>query len=129
MRLEIVDGLYAMVRLAPDAPVPSWATDAHDRFLSITRTDCELSIVCRESAVPPAIAAQRGWRCLRVAGNLPFDLVGVAAAITAPLAAAGIALLLIATYETDYLFVAQPGFASACDALEAAGHEVVARNA
>jgi hypothetical protein len=61
--------------------------------------------VCATEAVPGATTAERGWACLRVRGKLDFDQTGIAAALTAPLAEAGIPVLLIATHDTDHLFV------------------------
>jgi hypothetical protein len=51
-------------------------------------------------------------------------LTGVAAALTAPLAAAEISVLVVGTYDTDYLFVREEALARAVAALEAAGHRV-----
>jgi hypothetical protein len=45
-------GTYAVCRLAPDASIPAWA--AAGPFISITRSERELSIVCPEPDVPPA---------------------------------------------------------------------------
>ena len=55
---------------------------------------------------------------------MPFDTIGVAAALATPLAAAGISLLLVSTHDTDYLLVKQESFAAARNALVAAGHTV-----
>jgi hypothetical protein len=48
----------------------------------------------------------------------------VAAALTVPLAAAGVSVLPVGTYDTDYLFVREEALARAVAALEAAGHVV-----
>ena len=95
-------GLYAVCRLGADAPLPEWA---QGEFVSITRTDEELSIICDERFVPADVRAERGWACLKVLGPIPFETVGVAAAITAPLAEAGITVLMVGTFDTDYVLV------------------------
>jgi len=120
MRIGILPQRYAVCRLDPHEPIPGWADG--DGFVSITRTPAELSIVCPESRVPDGVRAERGYRCLGVEGPLPFELTGVAASLTAPLAAAGISLLLIATYDTDYLLVREELLDRAIDALRDAGH-------
>jgi hypothetical protein len=120
--LAVVGGAYAVCRLSADAPIPGWATAG--RFCSITRTADELSVVCLGDAVPGGVACERGWRCLRVAGTLPFATVGVLAALTAPLAAAGIPLFAISTFDTDYLLVKDGDFGRAVAVLERAGHVV-----
>jgi uncharacterized protein len=115
--LRLLPGRFAVCRLPPDAPAP-------ERFWSLTRTDDELSVICAEDAVPDGATVRRGWRALQVAGPLDFALTGVAAALTTPLAAAGVSVLPVATYDTDYLFVEDISLARAVAALEAAGHRV-----
>ena len=122
MRIGILPGRHAVCRLDPAEAIPSWADG--DGFVSITRTSGELSIVCEESRVPDDVRAERGYRCLGVKGPIPFELTGVAASLAAPLAAAGISLLLIATYDTDYLLVREELLEQATAALRAAGHAV-----
>jgi hypothetical protein len=61
---------------------------------------------------------------MRVEGPMPFDMVGIAAAITAPIAAANISLLLVGTFDTDYLLVKADAFTRAIDALKAAGIDI-----
>jgi hypothetical protein len=91
---------------------------------SVTRTPDELSVVCDASAVPDDVRCERGWRCLRVAGAMPFTLVGVLASLTAPIAAAGVGVFALSTFDTDYLLVKESDFARAVEALRTAGHTV-----
>lgn len=121
LRLRILGGRYAVARLAADEAVPGWASGA---FVSVTRTEEELSIVCSEESVPLTVRAERGWRCLAVAGPVPFDAVGVAASMARPLAAAGISLFLVSTFDTDYVLVKEDALPRAVEALGAAGHAV-----
>ena len=105
------------------APWPAWARGS---FVSVTATDDELSVVCAADAVPPDLQADRGWRVLKIVGPFAFTTVGVLASLAAPLAQAGISLLAIATYDTDYLLVKSESLAAAVAALRAAGHSQVA---
>jgi uncharacterized protein len=117
VRLSLLPDVFAVCKLPPDAPTP-------ERFWSVTRTDDELSVICLAADVPPGAEVQAGWRGLQVAGPLDFGLTGIAAALTAPLAAAEISVLPVATYDTDYLFVRSEALAGALAALRAAGHTV-----
>jgi hypothetical protein len=121
MRLTLLPSRYAVCRLAPNAGVPSWPSGA---FLSITRTADELSIVCAEESVPPDVKTERGWRCLALEGPIPFDAIGVAAAITAALAAAGVSIFFVSTYDTDYVLVPGRSLDSAIAALRAAAFDL-----
>ncbi len=121
MRLSILAAPVAVCRLASDAPVPSWARGA---FTSITRTADELSIVCDDDAVPEDVRAERNWRALKLEGPIPFEMTGVASALLAPLARAGISIFLVSTYDTDYLLLKSETFARAVEVLRGAGYEV-----
>lgn len=120
LSLTVVKGSFAVCKLDNDAPFPAWAT-AGD-LSSITRTADELSIVCPQSAVPDDIQCERGWRCVRVAGAVPFSVVGVLASLVTPLAEAGISVFTISTFDTDYLLVKEEAFEKALGALRRAGH-------
>lgn len=113
---------FAICRLGPHASIPTWATEL--AFFSITRTSDELSVVCRQDAVPVDIRCERGWRCWRVAGTMPFSLVGILSSLTTPLAEAGIGVFAISTFDTDYLLVNELDFEKAVDVLQKVGHIV-----
>ena len=121
LTLDVLPERFAVVRLAADAAVPEWAQGA-GALVSVTRTADELSIVCPEAAVPTDLPAQRGFRGLRVRGPLDFSVVGVLASLAGPLAAAGVSLFALSTYDTDYLLVRAADLERAVAALAGAGH-------
>jgi hypothetical protein len=123
VELIVLEETLALARLAADAPVPGWV--AGRDFLAVVRTPRELSIVCRDDAVPAAHAeVERGFRALAVAGTLDFALTGIVASLAAPLAAAGISIFGISTYDTDHILVREDRLAEAKAVLTAAGHTV-----
>ena len=122
LSLLLLDGTFAICRLDCNAPIPPWASAGH--FFSITRTTDELSVVGRQDAVPEGVVCERGWRCLRVVGTVPFSVVGVLASLTAPLAEAGVSLFAVSTFDTDYLLVKEEDLTVALDALRRRGHAV-----
>src|SRR6185369_12276302 len=117
-RLILLPDSCAVCRLPPDADVPAWPAGG---LVSVTRTAEELSVVCREDAVPAGVRHEGGWRCLRVAGTLDFGLVGVLAALLGPLAAAGVSVFVVSTFDTDYVLVRGRQLPEALAALTAAG--------
>lgn len=121
MKLLLIPHTFAICRLAGDAPIPPWATGT---FVSVTRTTDELSIVCPQGRVPDDVKAERGWRCLRVAGTLGFTEVGVLSALAGPLAGAGIPIFVVSTFDTDYLMIKNEDLSKAATALREAGHDV-----
>ena len=122
MKLELLDGRYAVVRLDAGEPLPGWATGGP--FVSLTRTEAELSVVCPEQAVPAGAQAEPGWRCLRVAGPLGFGMTGILASLAGPLASSGVSIFVVSTYDTDYLLVQERDLDRGADALTRAGHVV-----
>ncbi|HEV7920473.1 MAG TPA: ACT domain-containing protein [Thermoanaerobaculia bacterium] len=120
MRLRHIAGRYAVCRLHPQDAIPPWADG--EGFVSISRTAEELSIICDEGRVPDGVQAERSWRCLAAEGPIAFSVTGVAASLTGALAAHGINVFLVATYDTDYLLVKEETLPRALDALREAGH-------
>ena len=118
-RFRALPDVYAVCRLSPDAAVPGWASGP---FLNLTFTDDEQTIICPADRVPPDVRAERDWRVLKLVGPFPFTATGVLASLATPLARAGISLLSIATYDTDYLLVKADVFEDAVAVLVAAGH-------
>jgi hypothetical protein len=115
--------LFAVCRLNADAPIPDWALMGD--FFSVTRTDDELSIVCRQEQVPHGVTSEIGWRCLKARGPIAFSMVGVVASLTVPLAQAGISIFVISTYDTDYVMVKEENVEKAIAALVEHGHAVL----
>ncbi len=122
MRLVAQPGTFAICRLPGGADVPAWAM--RGPVWSVTRRPGELSVVCAEEHVPAEVPAERGFRALDVDAVMDLSIVGVLASLTAPLAAAGIALFAVSTFDTDVLLVRDLDGAVA--ALRGAGHEVAA---
>jgi hypothetical protein len=121
MRLTLLPPRFAVCRLPASAAIPSWPSGA---FVSISRTAEELSIVCEEASVPADALAERGWRCLKLEGPIPFATIGVAAALTKALADARISVFFVSTYDTDYVLVPAASLEPALAALRAAAFDL-----
>ncbi len=121
--LRVWPGRWAVCRLAPDDAVPAWATPPAPLSV-VARSKTELSIVVPEAQVPDQVTSERGFRVIEVVGPVPFAVTGLIASLSQPLAAAGISLFPVATYDTDYVLVKEPMLAAAVDVLRAAGFRV-----
>jgi len=122
--VDVRPGDYSVLRLASDTPVPAGLLDASG-LVSVTRTPDELSIVCPTEVAPESDTRDHGWRLLTVRGPLEFTLTGIMAALSGELAAAGVSLFALSTYDTDHLLVKDENLRRAVLALSEAGHEVV----
>lgn len=119
IELTVLPGRLAVCRLEAGAPPPAWAVGG--ALWSITGSADELSVVCTEAAVPDGARREGGWRALKVAGPLDFALTGVLSAIAGPLAAAGVSIFAVSTFDTDYVLVKEERLGEAVAALRAAG--------
>jgi uncharacterized protein len=121
--LDLFAAPYAVCRLAPAAVVPEWAENGE--LLSVTRTAEELSIVCPQDRVPEGVRCERDFRVLKIRGPLDFSMVGVLSGLAGPLAAAGISLFVLSTFDTDILLVKQVDLGRAAEVLLHGGHNVL----
>ena len=123
LRLAWVEGDYAICRLPAHARLSALPGG---RFLTISRTSEELSVVCATAEAPEGAKVQGPYALFRVAGDLPLDLTGILASILDPLRDANVPIFAISTFDTDYVLVQSENAARAETALVAAGHEFVA---
>ncbi len=120
--IRLLGARFALARLPYGAPPP----EISEGPLSVViRSPEGVSIVCLESAVPMGAESGAGYRCLEVAGALELESVGVVAAITHPIAEAGVSLFAYSTWLTDYLLVHESDLDRALAACRAVGHRVL----
>ncbi len=122
LALSILPETFAVCRLEAGGGIPGWAVAGS--FYSITRTPEETSIVCPQADVPAGVISEQDWRCLKVEGPLDFRFTGVLASLANPLAAAGVSIFAIATYDTDYLLIKEQDMSRAWLALIDEGHQM-----
>jgi hypothetical protein len=77
-----------------------------------------------EGHEPEGATVEGAFAALEVEGPLDFSAVGILAALSGALAQAGIPLLAVSTFDTDWLLVRDDRLDAAVSALEAAGHSV-----
>jgi uncharacterized protein len=121
--LSLLPETFTICHLASDAAVPEWAT--RGQLFSITRTSDELSLITETAFVPEKLRTAVSWRVLKVHGPFELSEVGVLAALLTPLAAAGVSVFTISTFDTDYLLVQSIQLSEAVAGLGRAGHSVL----
>ena len=120
MQLHILDRDFSVCKIRDIKSV-----DFSDAFVFLAKTDDELSLVCETRSVPPdAIAAEHGWRALKVDGVLDFSLVGVIAGIAGVLAQCGVSVFVVSTYNTDYVLIKSMDLARAVASLADNGYDI-----
>ncbi len=121
--LQLLDGDYGVARLGPSDPMPHWADGSG--FVSISRSEDELSVVCLENRIPDGVRADRGWCCFKLKGPFAFDETGIVLSVIAPLSANGIGIFVVSTFDGDHLLVKRGDLEAVRHLLEEAGHRLV----
>ncbi len=103
LKLKILNDEYAMHQLQPDGKIPENVYRAD--FYSITRTDDELSIIAPAKIPINSRKVETDYSCMQLIGEFEVSITGVWASITTILADAGISVLAVTTYNTDYFLV------------------------
>ena len=125
-KLTWYDLELAVCRMPSAAPWVAATPEGGDAtFFSVTKTMDELSLVVDAAHAPPATEdcqVEAGWAMFRLEGPLDFGLIGILARIATVLAAEGISIFAVSTYDTDYVLVKKGRRAAATAALRAAGY-------
>jgi uncharacterized protein len=113
IRLSVEKGIYAVCKLK-EAYLPQ----AKD-FLSLTVTEEEFSLVCKQESIPAvATKVQGDFALLKLEGHLDFSLVGILAGISDALAKEKISIFCVSTYNTDYILLREKELERGISALQ-----------
>jgi uncharacterized protein len=123
MKLKKLKGTHAIARLEPGSPIPDWADG--DGFVSISRTDDELSIVCHQDRIPASEKQDRDWTCFKFQGPFAFGETGVVLSVVEPLSENGIGIFVVSTFDGDHLLVKTSDAEASEQFLAAAGHSII----
>ncbi len=123
VRMRVLDGDYGVARLEPSEPIPAWAEGPG--FVSISRSDDELSVVCLESRIPEGVRDDRGWACLKLLGPFAFDETGIVLSVIAPLSDNGVGIFVVSTFDGDHVMVKREDLDVVRGLLTDAGHTLV----
>ena len=121
-KLQVLKHEFTIHRLDPKNPIP--ATLDSDEFFWISRTNEELSIVCKSSTDISSEIKEEGWSCIKVLGPLDFSEIGILANISSVLAIANISIFAESTFDTDYILLKSTSISKAVSVLTSAGYEV-----
>ena len=120
MELKIINKEFTVCKVADYSEV-----DLTADYVFIGKTDEENSLVCETSLTPVhTIEREDGWRAFRIEGVLDFSLIGILSKISSLLAANGIGIFAVSTFNTDYILTKTENFDKAIDVLKAAGYRV-----
>ncbi|MGG7178762.1 ACT domain-containing protein [Clostridium paraputrificum] len=122
MKMTVLEGKFVVCRLDCEDVIPNWVDTKS--FISITRTEAELSIVCADKNVPDNIKCEKEWKALKVEGPLDFSLIGILAKISSLLAEEKISIFAISTFDTDYILLKEENLGDAIKVLTMNGIDI-----
>ena len=122
LQLSLLKDKYGICTLPNTAPIPDWALT--QSLASITRTEKELTIVCRLEILPSQYQSGPNWRCFKIDGSFDLNQIGVISSISSPLADAGISIYVISTYDTDYFLIQEQNLEQTISTLSDIGHNI-----
>lgn len=114
---------YGIAQLDPGAAIPAWCEG--EGFVSVSRADDELSIVCPEARIPPDVRADRGWCGYTLVGTFALDEAGILVSVLAPLSGNGLGIFAVSTFNGDFVLVKQTDRDTAERHLRDAGHTLI----
>jgi len=121
MDLEIIDFDLAICKVNSIAEI-----DFNDEFYFASKTDDEISLVCKSDNVPSGVVeCDMGWKSFRIKGILDFSLIGVISEISGILAENDIGIFVVSTFNTDYVMVKKESFDKAMEVLANEGYCVI----
>jgi len=110
-------------KLAPSAPIPvdilTW------EFTVFLRTPDEVTLICPTTIAPIAVKVESGWIALELVGPFDFGQTGILMQVAKPLAASGVAIYALSTFNTDYVLVKADKRTLAQEALQKTGHRFI----
>ena len=118
--LTVLKDTFAICKLPSHSPIPNWLTFTNSKFVSITKTEEELSIVCDQSIIPDQLkdsSIVKNWRTIKVEGPLDFSLTGILSAMLQQMTEQKISIFALSTYDTDYLLIQEDDLARAIEVL------------
>ncbi len=122
LTLTLLEGAYSLVKLDPYAGIPTWAV--RGEFWAVTRSGADVSVVCATDAIPDGVESTHGWRTLQLEGPISFAQTGILDSVVEPLSHAGISILAVSAYDTNFVLVRDEDIERATATLLGVGHTI-----
>ncbi|NMM28737.1 MAG: ACT domain-containing protein [Glaciimonas sp.] len=119
LRFTLLPASYAIAKCDKNL-ASAWPVSMANLLACIIEADCISYIAQQYSPLLVGCENSNNWRALKIDAVLDFSQSGVLLEALTPLAAANISVLVVSSFDTDYILVQQ---LSAQEALRVAGHQ------
>lgn len=104
IEMSLLSDEYTIHRFEPNVCIPLEKLN-NEAMFHISKTDEELSVVCRSIIDLDSDKEGKPYNCLKVLGPLDFSLVGIISRISGILKKGDIPIFVISTFDTDYILI------------------------
>lgn len=118
--LQVLPDSFAIHSLDADADIPAKILKCEYYFIG--KTHDELSIVSPQKLSVAAIETDFDWRLMEILGPVNLSLVDIMSEISGVLASAKVSILVLSTFDTDFILVKDEQLQIATTALKKAGY-------
>jgi hypothetical protein len=123
LHIRFHDAALSICHLPQGSEVP---TDILSQpFSYFFRTHDEATLICPTAVAPQESKAEHGFIPFELVGPFEFNATGVLTQVANPLAAAGISIVALSTFNTDYVLIKADHREKAIETLRRAGHTVL----
>jgi len=123
IKLKKLQGVYTIAQLEAASPIPDWCDG--EGFVNVSRGDDELSLICLKQRVPEDVKSDGEWTCFKFVGPFAFGETGIVLSVVKPISENGIGILIISTFNGDYLLVQNADLEASERYLRDAGHTLL----
>lgn len=121
-KLKLLDGTYSICKIFNDYD----ASQFEDVFSVMNEVDVTTIIYKKgNNKNENLLDVSHDWKVLRIEGLLDFSKTGILSSIITPLSESKISVLVVSTFDTDYVFVQKEKLNLAINALKSKGYEVI----
>jgi len=95
-------------------------------YMFTAKTEEEYSIICPEAIAPKeCIKIEYGWKCFKIAEDAAFEKYGMIAFLADIIAKQETGILVVATFDTDYILIKEEKMEQVKNALIEAGCQFI----
>lgn len=98
-------------------------------FVFVSKTDSELSVICEtQYVVGEIVNIEHEWGCFKIADDASFEKYGMIAFLSEIIAKEKTGILVVATFDTDYIFIKKNKLQGVINALKENGCTFIEEN-
>ncbi|MER3119604.1 ACT domain-containing protein [Bacillus altitudinis] len=118
--LKLLEDTYSLSKVSNESPLTS-----HNEFFCIMKEAHVTTYIYKQAQIESEhfLEVSHGWRILKIDAKLDFSQTGILHSIITPLSESKISILVVSSFDTDYIFIKEEDLVKALDILKIAGYK------